>query len=656
VFDAVLDSLYKSHGDKPEMVIVADSLFWREAGITYRGKFFLTHRSVIGMSTIDSFDSATSRSTPFPPDYRYKGRFHVLSGAEFKELQVRGDSILRTTPQRDLIDMPYWMAFTRKYPKAWGVTVLSRPGFNEDSTEALIYVRHQCGGGCFSGEVILLDRLSRGWRIVERMSVGSHEGLGIASLRYLGPGAHFVADIRRREDSTRRAYADSVQAANAPRRIRGTVYNRLTGTPLPFAQLFAHSPHPYPTGSVQRTVADKHGRYVLLDPPVGGLMIFVECPGHRSRPGAVLDAPGLYVFPRLDTIIDVGPPNIEPCWFPRRIHRIVSGEREARARQTMEHPSSDEVAVYGAAIKTTDMKFTPFLVEAETAAWCDWNHECPKLQLGHLIRSGEIDSTTVRNFRSVAQDSVALNPESFEKRGAGTLMGGELAYIAREAAAIQQFEPDSASALTSWSIMERLYNAKAIASFTRIGFNGRRDEAIVAFRMRDAEDDSAETLLLKKSAGEWRVARRHIEALRTSGELAGGACVAISVPEKDSAIDLSRIQGDYDFTLVSSATDNRVIPWRMLFFRNSSGKTVFHVLDPVSGERHKYDEPGTYISGFENADGMLQFDGDGYMITIDRVDGENFAGSWEHYSFGIPIGKNGKPIPEPSGHFCAVKR
>jgi hypothetical protein len=53
---------------------------------------------------------------------------------------------------------------------------------------------------------------------------------------------------------------------------------------------------------------------------------------------------------------------------------------------------------------------------------------------------------------------------------------------------------------------------------------------------------------------------------------------------------------------------------------------------------------------------MLKFDCDGYMITIDRVDGENFAGSWEHYSFGIPIGKNGKPIPEPSGHFCAVKR
>ncbi|HEY0243228.1 MAG TPA: hypothetical protein VGC52_11260, partial [Gemmatimonadaceae bacterium] len=117
---------------------------------------------------------------------------------------------------------------------------------------------------------------------------------------------------------------------------------------------------------------------------------------------------------------------------------------------------------------------------------------------------------------------------------------------------------------------------------------------------------------------------------------------------------------DYAFTLVSSSTDGHVIPWRMRFFHDSSNRIRFEVLDPTSGERRTHHEPGTHFSAggirFENASGSFQLDGSGYSVRVDRVENGRLFGYWEHYSFGIRVGRDGKPVPEPAGHFCAVAR
>jgi hypothetical protein len=98
----------------------------------------------------------------------------------------------------------------------------------------------------------------------------------------------------------------------------------------------------------------------------------------------------------------------------------------------------------------------------------------------------------------------------------------------------------------------------------------------------------------------------------------------------------------------------------MKFFRDSAGAIVFEVLDPESGTRKKDLEPGTHFGGgevsFMNAAHMLQFDGFGYAFTVDRIQGDMLFGVWEHYSFGIAVDRNGKPLPEPAGHFCAARR
>ena len=660
VFDAVLDSLYNSQGDRPSTVIVADSLFAREAGISYGGKFLLPHRSAIDISTIDSFESVTGRSRPFPRDYRYEGSFHVLSEHEYERLVERGTKLADSIPARQLRDMPYWMAFTEKFPAAWGVTVLSNVGFNTDSTEALIFVRHQCGGGCYSSEVILLDKLRSGWHIADRISLYSNEGMGTGSLRYLGPGAHFVSDMKWKQDSARWAYADSIRRDRAPRRIRGTVYNRFTGAPLPRAQIFARSHTPYPTGSTQRVVADARGRYEIIDPPIGGMMLEVQCPGPAHRLGATLDAPGLYVFPMLDTVIDVGPPRMDPCWWPRRAHRISSGEVDARWQLTLEHPSEPERRIYHAIIRELKLDSTTFLVESETGPWCDWHYDCPKLSIAHLIRDGEVDASTLRNFRRVAQDSVPLSPIAMRDIGIRLFTNGEREYVKREAGQMAEFSPDTAGHITPWSLLFELYGAKTLVSFTAVAFNDARDEAIVAVRVKAAEDRDGETLLMKRIDNAWRVSRRHLESEHPDGRFLAGQCLPAVAEANPSPGDMTSILGEYHFTLVSSAVDDRVIPWRMRFLRDSSNRTVFEVLDPVSRERRKSLEPGTHIggggTGFMNAAGVFQLDGSGIGLTIDRISGGELFGHWEHYSFGIPIGRDGKPIPEPAGHFCAVRQ
>ena len=651
VITAVLDSIYHSQGDRPKMIVVADSLMWLIQGA--RVVDSVTPPFDTGM--VADFKRAGRTSKPFPRDFRYPRDLHILTESERLRIFADGNAEASERPPRNNDEHPYWKKLADTYPDAWGVTVFSRTGFNADSTQALVYVRHQCGGACSGEELIALKKGSREWRIVQRVPTERSERLGYKSLRYIGPDAHLITRIRQRADSERVAMEDSIRRAALPRRIRGTVYNRFTNTPLAHAQIFVRMHSQFLGDSVRRIVADAKGRYEVRNPMIGPAMLEVQCPGSGHRPGATLDAPSLYVFPMLDTIVDVGPPNLQPCWDRRRAHRISSGELERSLLSPSPNPSRDEIAIYSAVIRAARLDTVQFLVESQTGGWCDWRYDCPKLSIAHLIRRGEVDSTTLREFRKVAQDTTSLSAAPFSDLGWRIFTPGERTYINQEAGSSEDVDRAPYDYMVPWSLLRDIYAANALLSFTRVGFNDRHDEAIVAFRMKAPQDRARETLLLKLSNGTWQVSRRHLETEHPSGELVAGACVPVE-PDKQSARDVSGILGDFDFQLVSSATTGRVIPWRMRFFQDSTGATVFHVLDPASGTRLKQLEPGTYIGKFRNADGLFQLDGFGYTMKIDRVAGDRFFGSWEHYSFGIPVGKDGKPRPEPAGHFCAARR
>src|SRR4029079_8074673 len=207
VMTAVLDSLYHSDGDRASVVVVGDSLFWREGGVSYGGKLLLPYKSTIDPAAIRDFEAKTSRSTAFPSTFRYK-RLVLHNVGQWKQLEERGRESEKTRAKTQQYVDTFWLAFSEKYPRAWGIGFLSQVGFNSQKTEALIFFRHQCGGNCGSGETIYLKKLRGKWQIIERVSGQLWEGLGVGSLRYIGPGVHRLVILRRQQDSTRRAIAD----------------------------------------------------------------------------------------------------------------------------------------------------------------------------------------------------------------------------------------------------------------------------------------------------------------------------------------------------------------------------------------------------------------------------------------------------------------
>jgi len=688
VLRAVMDMLYRSGDASPKQVIVRDSLYLRSGGVSYNGRILLPYQSSIDSGAIVDFEKVTSRSVAFPKNFRYVIPLHRISPEEHESITARGEALAKKIPPRELREMPYWLGFIEKYPRVWGATVLSRVGFNGTFTQALTYFRHQCGGGCQSAEVVFLRKEARGWKVTERISDGSSESLGSGAMRYLGRGAHFLADIRRVKDSTRRAVADSIRRDRAPRRVRGTVINRQTGRAIRGAQIFVRS-HLDPVKPWGRVVTDSRGRYEVRNPPIGATMFELQCPGPVHKHGATLDAPGFYVFPEVDTIIDMAAPNIMPCWLPRRVHRIVSGRLESAAHNGYLYPAPAEQGVYDAVLKELYPNTGGALpiLNASTHERCRKREECERLEVSHLIRAGIIDSATFVDFQLKSQEMVPLDRAFAARRGLSLLVSEERAYLSEEGGWKEYMDTAAASKPSGfWRALQEAYpETSAIVSMSRPGFDPRGLQAMVQVGYEtDRSGVSTETLLVRNDGGQWKVDRRHLEKEIVSGEIVAGKCLPAFPGAVPAYGSLGAIRGDYSFTLVSNVGDGKVIDWQARFIpdtivrkagnikglspaqqaeyllRIKSPLPVFEVIDPRTGVRDLGAEPGTYFESadryFMNASRTGQFDGFGYTFDIRRVEGDALFGQWTHYSFGIAIDVKGQAIPEPAGHFCAVRR
>jgi hypothetical protein len=61
-----------------------------------------------------------------------------------------------------------WKAFFEANSEAHGVTALSRVGFSDDYSQALVYLEHFCGDGRSDGGPLLLHRVGRQWTVTGR--------------------------------------------------------------------------------------------------------------------------------------------------------------------------------------------------------------------------------------------------------------------------------------------------------------------------------------------------------------------------------------------------------------------------------------------------------------------------------------------------------
>jgi hypothetical protein len=62
-----------------------------------------------------------------------------------------------------------WKAFYEKHLQAGGFWRFSRPGYNSDRDEALVYVSHSCGWLCGTGHFYLLSKQSGAWKVRNRL-------------------------------------------------------------------------------------------------------------------------------------------------------------------------------------------------------------------------------------------------------------------------------------------------------------------------------------------------------------------------------------------------------------------------------------------------------------------------------------------------------
>ena len=62
-----------------------------------------------------------------------------------------------------------WEDFYKKYPEAGGVWAFSRPGYNSQRNEAVLYVSHACGMLCGTGHLFYLVRQNNQWKVQNRL-------------------------------------------------------------------------------------------------------------------------------------------------------------------------------------------------------------------------------------------------------------------------------------------------------------------------------------------------------------------------------------------------------------------------------------------------------------------------------------------------------
>lgn len=686
VYSAAFDFLFhQSRGESPGMIVLMDSTTPRSAGIALKGRLLQSIISRIDADAIADFEAHTSHSAPLRRSaFSYSTPIVLISLADIARLDTAGRILMASVPRNELRYTYYTYAFARKYPKAWGLTAVSQIGLNAARTQALVYVTHGCGS-CFHGETLFLRKIRQRWTVAERIPIESNDGLGIGRTRYLGKDARILAFVRRRQDSTAKAEADSIARDKAPRRVHGTVTNRQTGRPFPRAQIFVRARDLNP---VPRAVADSRGRYEFRNLPIGGTMLELQCPGSAHKRGATLDAPSFYMFPAQDTVINMTAPNLEPCWLPRRIHRIERGELEGDPRAALSD-SSDDASVFAAVITALyprdERGQSQALVTQRTYQRCKRLAECPSVKFAALIRRGNVDSTTVRDFRTRTREIRALTRTASDAAGISLLTSGERQYLVEEGNWIGYMQASQAGPDGFWQALTTIYPAtKAIVSFAAPGYERSHREALVDVTIETPDGRKAnEMISVRKSGGRWAIERRHLESAIVSGQIVAGRCEPVTPDSIPTASDLSRISGEYRFSFISDTGDGQLIDWAARFSTDltelphfdlnklTPGQRQkfieqlehrfpwFEVIDTRTGERRTSAEAGTYMESadrsFRSKSGLMQFDGDGYLIDIRAVAKDALFGTWHAFSFGVRVGADGYVVPEPSGHFCASR-
>lgn len=192
VYRAVLDLIYLDGSKRPPVIVMLDSAegghiggpcpFAKCVGNTWK------HKSKMDASTLRAYSRLT-RKRPGLVQFGYPIPIVFISYDDVRRMEADGRELLASHPMPP--DLPkqnlgLYAELLRKYPGAWGVTILSKVGFNTRHTEALVQAHQWCSDDCRVHETLFLRQTKGRWRVVERIPEQVDPGYS-PSGRYLGP-------------------------------------------------------------------------------------------------------------------------------------------------------------------------------------------------------------------------------------------------------------------------------------------------------------------------------------------------------------------------------------------------------------------------------------------------------------------------------------
>lgn len=198
VYRAVLDLLYRDGNRRPSVIIMWDTAERRSSGPCPIARCIGTqwaHKSKIDTATVMAF-ARVSPKRPRIRDFGYPIPIVLISQNDVHRMMADGNALIANRPRQGNEGMMtgFWAELTRKYPGAWGVTILSKVGLNRRRDEALVNVHQWCGEDCRSIENIFLKKTRGRWHAVERIPSQVDIDQPSRVLRYVGPAGTTPAE------------------------------------------------------------------------------------------------------------------------------------------------------------------------------------------------------------------------------------------------------------------------------------------------------------------------------------------------------------------------------------------------------------------------------------------------------------------------------
>jgi hypothetical protein len=620
IYRLIVDSMYSLHGEHPRTLVVSDQ--HARANIQ-----LLPYKH-----QIDSSTRATFRFLSSIPD-----RFHPMFDDRIPVVEITKDSIEVLDREGLILEKdapllwqywagtPFWLAFRKHYPGAWGYVELSRIGFNPEHTQALVYSAHSCGDYCSSGDVWFLIRAGEDWTIAERLSQsGEAPWAPDTLLRYIGRGA----DPRN----------------NRAGRAQGIVSSFETGEVLPGFEISFFN-HDY----LKTIKTDARAHFVLEDLPVRGEIVFrLACP----VAGSAETAGGEYLLlhPGLDTTVNVTVP-FRACKHLNRADPLIAGTHPSalppKGRPLPANLAGVYAGVLDALYHGDGSNTVPIMLEPFGDRGC---YYCLEPEAPRLVRKGLMDPSTEDGFAKARIDTTVT---AFPYRRKVEVMPfWDLYWLG----------PNG----LDWGAMKDAYpEIRSVISFGKVGFNSRGTEALAEVYENSATPPpSSEVMLLEKSGAQWRVALRHVDRERTSGEWTDGRCEPGDVPSNQpTRSQIEKLAGEFNIVRVGASRQFRgrvdTVRIRIEPLRpsrsNSDGMGATVAVLGANGEPNdkvaaefRYAANAATITFMDHLPpGRIQFDGWFEQYQVLGTGRGGFVGTW--------LTELGPTVPL-RGYFCALPK